>query len=162
MKKNEINKIVKEAEETTKEVNTIIEELKRDRERYNQSKEIVQERAGRINKELWDKYLNAGYKLAVGGSCKLYRADALLQKAIWENGVKLYFITIWVYLWDEQIPNYYHEHRIALQPQVQFNTHSDNKPTFNVDYMGDRDDPEEVELFFKTIYERMECEPYGD
>jgi len=108
-----------------------------------------------LNHELWQKWLRTGYKLHVADSYLItHSTNILLQKAIYRNGVKLFFVNAWVYVTDQE-PHI----GISLMPECQFNTHVGQEPAFSVTYMGNTDSPTIIEYFFIETYDKMDCKP---
>ena len=100
---------------------------------------------------LWQAYIKAGYKQWESESvAKLKLTPYFLQKRIMKNKDTLFFITVYVYV---------HDDNIGFQPEVQFNTHGGQHPCFEVIY-NYKGNPAEVEIFFRSIYRQMHCEPY--
>jgi hypothetical protein len=137
-----------------------IEDIRFYRKQQGLLAQEVHSRAMRLNADLWNKCLNAGYKLQIGGTCcGLKKANALLQKAIKRDGQILFYLNLWVYLFDF-VPK---EHRhLGLQPEAQYNTHMDQGPTFDVIYHKSDFTIEEIEDFYIKLYDKMDCQPYGD
>lgn len=105
-----------------------------------------------IDDLLWQKYLKAGFKTWQSESTsKLKGTKYFLQKCITKGKTKLFFITVYVYDFKD---------RIRYQPEVQFNTHGNQRPTFEVTYMEGTDSPAIVERFFRKLYGVMKCVPY--
>lgn len=100
---------------------------------------------------LWRAYIKAGFKQWQSESmAKLKLTPHFLQKRIMKNKDTLFFITVYVYI---------HNNDVNFQPEAHFNTHGGQHPCFNVTY-NDKGNPAEVEIFFRTLYRAMHCEPY--
>lgn len=101
-------------------------------------------------------WINAGYKLYQHQSyMDIKYTDTLLQKAIYKDD-KLYFINVWVYHPNEV------RNEISFFPEVQYNTHMDQGPCFNIQLLHNEESIEEIEEFFQNVYNRMNCQPYGN
>lgn len=104
-----------------------------------------------IDDPLWRKYLEAGFKSWQSESIiKLKNTPYFLQKQITKDKIILFFITVYVYDFNGEID---------YRPEANFNVKIGQNPTFSVIYMG-KGNPAEVEIFFRTIYRAMHCEPY--
>ena len=100
---------------------------------------------------LWQAYVKSGFKQWQSEtSAKLKLTPHFLQKRIMKNKDTLFFITVYVYDCKDHI---------GFQPEVQFNAHVGQHPCFEVIY-NDEGNPSEVEIFFRSIYRQMHCEPY--
>jgi hypothetical protein len=95
--------------------------------------------------------IERGYRQYDKHACAGKLADELFQKKI--DGK--YFINIFRYFQN------YNAGCDGWQPEVQFNTHMDQPPTFNVTLCGALS-IDEIEAFFARMYERMDCKPYDD
>mgnify|MGYP001612037531 CR=1 FL=1 len=101
---------------------------------------------------LWQKYIKAGFKTWQSEStAKLKGTPHFLQKRVCKGKTTLFFITVYVYDFKGHI---------GYQPEVQFNTHGNQRPTFDVTYLDGGAPSATVERFFRKIYKFMGCEPY--
>jgi len=102
-----------------------------------------------------EELLEAGYREYPPCRITQQYAQAAYQKCFRDNDAKHYFINF---------AYYEHSHcgelHKAWSVDTQFNLAS-NDVAFNVVYLCENDNTlEEVETFFKNVYERMECRPY--
>ena len=111
----------------------------------------------RLGGERYAAFLADGYREYYSPS-GCHATPFLLQKAFWRDDVKLFFVNVWVYDHSDWQPDY----PVGFQPEAQFNTHLDQTPTFNVTLIDHGEGPGDVERFFLSLYDRMECQPYGD
>lgn len=104
----------------------------------------------------------AGYRLYPPPSVLSRHANALLQKSIRdESGKRLFFVNVWVYVYDGQYAGDTGPHRVSFMGEVQFNSHGDQSPTFEVK-LHTATTPTETEAFFRRIYDAMNCGAYDD
>ena len=108
--------------------------------------------------ERYAAFLAAGYREYHDRSM-FHRSPYMLQKCIkGEVHSKLYYIDVWCYDHSDHVP----DHPFGVQPEVQFNTHGDQSPTFDVHLFAGEMSVQAIEDFFRSIYDRMGCQPYDD
>jgi len=97
----------------------------------------------------YQAFLDAGYK-------DYFNLDVnLIQKPIYDNGLRLFFISIRLHNWGE----------LVYEVKCDFNVTGSTKPMFSVSLPCTNRltmAPDEIEAFFRRVYERMECSPYGN
>jgi hypothetical protein len=103
-------------------------------------------------------FLVAGYKECYISRQLGRQTPFLLQKAIYRNGVRAFFINVWSYDFSE----WSKDHPFGMDVETHFNVHSGQRPTFSATWIHPKPTPSEVERFFEAIYDRMECRPYDD
>ena len=105
------------------------------------------------------EFVDAGFKEFWMGHPQCHnKSDYLLQKAIWRDDVRLFFVNVWCF----DFAAHSSDHPFGMQPEVQFNTHSDQEPTINIDIIARDWTPQQVEEWFVAAYNKLGCKPYGD
>lgn len=100
-------------------------------------------------------YREAGHRWHKSTGSAGQRYDALLQKAIYRDGVKAFWVNVEV--WDHRK---WGEDRIGLTADSQMETKSGQ--TFNVTLLYPGDAPAETEAFFARIFDAMDCKNYDN
>lgn len=102
--------------------------------------------------KLYQEYLKAGYKeWESKAQEKLKGTPYFLQKGFREDNSILYFITIFVFV-DE-------ENNVLFQPEINLNTKTGI--CFEIIVMEDRITPENLENFCTKVYSGLDCRIYG-
>ena len=110
----------------------------------------------RVGGDSYQALLSAGYRERHDMNIS-HCTPFLLQKRIdGPDGVPLYFINVWVY--DRQDQNF--AQRVAYQPE--FHTTSRDGIVFSVTMIEPAATVATIESFFRELYDRLECRPYGD
>jgi hypothetical protein len=128
------------------------------RKELNMSESVrqeISERIDRIEHELLPTWLSLGYRLH--GPQSLKRADALLQKRVMTGNSLMFWLNVWIYIFDGSRGE--DERRVGLMAEASFEC--DGGQTFDVT-LHKADAPQNVEAFFCQIYHRMGCQPVED
>lgn len=105
-------------------------------------------------------FLVAGYQELhhPGGS---RHTTYLLQKEVCRDGHRFFYINTYVYdRWKGDTGS--RARFVSYEPEVQFNAHPSQQPTFDVTLLDQDMSPAEIEVFFLAVYDRLGCQPYGD